>query len=218
MTFRPFAGALVACLALSLACGSPPVVEAPAPAEPSGPLVVFLGDSLTAGYGLEEGQAFPALISEALAAAGEPIRLINAGVSGDTSAGGLSRIDWLLRQRPDVVVVALGANDGLRGQPLEGIESNLRAIVERCQEAGARVLIAGMEMPPSHGPEYTAGFRALYGEVATATGVALLPFLLEGVGGEPELNLADGIHPNVEGHQRIADTVLPALRRVLAGL
>ncbi|MEM7479545.1 MAG: arylesterase [Acidobacteriota bacterium] len=196
----------------------PPIGAEPV-ADPSdaGVLVVFLGDSLTAGYGLAEEEAFPALVGDRLTADGLPVRVVNAGVSGDTSAGGLSRIDWILRQRPDVVVVELGPNDGLRGQPLAAIEDNLRQIIQRSRRAGARVLLVGMQLPPSLGPEYTAGFRDLYGRLAEELDVPLVPFLLAGVAGEADLNLADGIHPNARGHRRIAETVAPYLREVIEG-
>lgn len=185
---------------------------APAPA----PLVVFLGDSLTAGLGLEAEDAYPARVAEALEARGIAARVVNAGVSGDTTAGGLARLDWLLAQRPALVVVALGANDGLRGQPLESIDQNLRAIVTRARAAGARVVLAGMQMPPNYGPEYTRGFRELYPRLARELDVPLIPFLLDGVAAVPELNQPDGIHPTAEGQRRIAGTVLPAIERALA--
>jgi acyl-CoA thioesterase I len=192
---------------------------APAPAAPTrseGPLVVFLGDSLTAGLGLAEEQAFPALVAQQLREAGTPIRMVNAGVSGDTSAGGLRRLPWLLRQRPDVLVVGLGANDGLRGLPLAEVEANLREIVRLSGEAGARVLLLGMRIPPNYGGDYAGGFAAVYERVAEDLDVPLVPFLLEGVGGDPDLNLPDGLHPNPEGQERVAGNVLPYLREVLA--
>jgi acyl-CoA thioesterase-1 len=182
------------------------------------PLVVFLGDSLTAGFGLGEEQAFPALVGEELARRGTPVRVINGGISGDTTAGGLERLDWLLAQEPDLVLVELGANDGLRGQPLEAIEANLRAIVERARASGAEVMLAGMRIPPSYGPEYAAGFEAIFPKLAREQGVALIPFLLDGVAARPELNLPDGIHPNVEGQKIVARSVADALGPLLADL
>ncbi len=178
-------------------------------------LVAFLGDSLTAGHGLDADQAFPALLGARLEADGLAARIVNAGVSGDTTAGGLSRLGWLLDQKPDVLVVGLGANDGLRGLPLDETERNLRAIVERAKGAGAAVLLLGMRIPPSYGPDYTSGFADIYPRVARETGVPLVPFLLDGVGGHPELNLPDGIHPNAEGEKRVAGNVLPYLEKVL---
>jgi acyl-CoA thioesterase I len=176
------------------------------------PLVVFLGDSLTAGLGLGAEQAFPALVAAELEDRGTPIRAVNAGVSGDTSAGGLRRIDWLVRQRPDVVVVALGANDALRGQPAAAIEANLRQIVQRARAAGAEVLLVGIQVPPSYGDAYARAFAAIYPRLAAELDVPLLPFLLEGVAGRPELNLPDGIHPNDAGHRRIAAVVATHLQ------
>lgn len=179
--------------------------------EPAPPRVVFLGDSLTAGYGLGEEQAFPALLEERFAARGLPIRVVNAGVSGDTSAGGLARLDWVLAARPDVLVVELGANDGLRGLDLATTEANLRRIVERARNAGARVLLVGMRIPPNYGPEYAGEFEAMFPRLAAELDLPLVPFLLAGVGGEPDLNLPDGIHPNAEGHRRVAAVVEPYL-------
>jgi acyl-CoA thioesterase-1 len=178
--------------------------------------VVFLGDSLTAGYGLEESQAYPVLVRANLEKAGHPVRVVNAGVSGDTTAGGLARLDWLLSQKPDVVVVALGGNDGLRGLPLEEAEKNLREIVRRSKEAGARVLLLGMQIPPNYGPEYANGFAEMYPRIAKEMDVPLVPFLLEGVGGIARLNQADGIHPTAEGQVKVAETVTPYLEKMLA--
>jgi acyl-CoA thioesterase-1 len=197
---------------------APAVRPAPAPAASSGPLVVFLGDSLTAGLGLDQDQAYPALLGERLVRAGDRVRVLNAGVSGDTTAGGLRRLDWLLRQHPAVMVVCLGANDGLRGTPIEEIEASLRAIVRRSQAAGARVLLLGMKMPPNYGPDYAGRFEAIYPRLARELGVPLVPFLLAGVGGDPSLNQADGIHPTARGQAILADNVLPYLRRVVESL
>ena len=179
------------------------------------PLVVFLGDSLTAGLGLSEDQAFPAVLERRLAQEESPARIVNAGVSGDTSAGGLRRLSWLMRQQPDVLVVGLGVNDGLRGQPVAATEENLRQIVREAQALGARVLLLGQQIPPSYGPDYAAAFEGLYARIAAEEGVVLVPFLLEGVGGRPELNLPDGVHPTAEGHAVLAETVLPYLRPLL---
>ncbi len=189
--------------------------EAPAAAAPK---VAFLGDSLTAGYTLPLEEAFPARLAELLAAAGRPITAVNAGVSGDTTAGGLARLGWVLAQRPDVLVVELGANDGLRGLPLEATEANLRAILRRGREAGASVVLLGLRLPPNYGAEYTAAFAAMYTRLAAEPGVAFVPFFLAGVAGHAELNLADGIHPNAAGHRRVAANLLPHLERALASL
>jgi acyl-CoA thioesterase I len=191
---------------------SPPAAASPASAPP---VVVFLGDSLTAGLGLAAEQAYPALVESRLAAAGTPIRAVNAGVSGDTSAGGLRRLAWLLRQRPDVVVVELGANDALRGQPVAGIEANLREIVEQARDGGARVLLVGLRIPPNYGEDYAESFAAVFPRVADDLDVPLLPVLLEGVAGRAELNLADGIHPNATGHQRVAELMADHLQPLL---
>jgi acyl-CoA thioesterase-1 len=187
-----------------------------ATAEAPLPTVVFLGDSLTAGYQLAEGQAWPALVAERLAAEGLELRAVNAGVSGDTSAGGLARLDWVLRAEPDVVVVELGANDALRGQDLASTEANLRAIVERLRAADVAVLLVGLEIPPNYGPDYARRFSALFPRLAAEYELPLVPFLLDRVAGERSLNLADGIHPNAEGHRLVAETVTPHLRPLVA--
>jgi acyl-CoA thioesterase I len=202
--------------AASVTRPAPAPVTRPAPASsPDEPLVIFLGDSLTAGLGLEGGQAYPVLVESRLEKAGHPVRIVNAGVSGDTTAGGLTRLDWLLSQKPDVVVVGLGGNDGLRGLPLQQAESNLREIVRRSKEAGARVLLLGMQIPPNYGPEYAQGFTEMYPRVAKEMDVPLVPFLLEGVGGIARLNQEDGIHPTAEGQVRVAETVTPYLEEML---
>jgi acyl-CoA thioesterase-1 len=208
-TATPPAAAPTAAPRAEAPASEPDGARAPVAATTTGapPLVVFLGDSLTAGLGLAAEQAFPALVAAELAERGTPIRAVNAGVSGDTSAGGLRRIDWLLRQRPDVVVVALGANDALRGQPVAGIEANLKTIVERARAAGAQVLLAGIQVPPSLGNDYARSVAAIYPRLADELDVALLPFLLEGVAGDRSLNQADGIHPNAEGQRRVAALV-----------
>jgi len=189
-------------------------VSKPVPAAASAAKIVFLGDSLTAGLGLAEDEAYPALIERELRNEGKPVQVINAGVSGDTTAGGLSRLGWLLGQRPDVVVVALGANDGLRGLPLSEIETNLREIVRRSEAAGARVLLVGMRMPPNYGP-YADDFAALFPRLAKELDVPLVPFLLAGVGGIRGLNQADGIHPTADGQEILAKNVLPYLSGML---
>ena len=160
----------------ALAPASVTAAPAPAAAAVAGPTVVFLGDSLTAGFGLGEEAAYPALVGQ-LAERGRPVRIVNGGVSGDTTAGGLARVDWLLALEPEIVVVALGANDGLRGQPVASIEGNLREIVRRARAAGARVVLAGMKMPPNYGPDYTRDFEALYARLARELDLPFLPFL-----------------------------------------
>ncbi len=205
------------------ACGSPESTTSrpariPPTSAPEGPLVVFLGDSLTAGFGLGESQAFPAVIAAKLQGEGRPIRVVNAGVSGDTSAGGLRRLDWVLGLHPDVLVVGLGANDGLRGQPVEAVAANLRAIIVKARDAGVRVVLLGMRLPPNLGPAYVKDFEAIYPRIARDLDVPLVPFLLKGVAARPGLNLEDGIHPNADGQQIVADTVLPVLERTLDNL
>lgn len=177
--------------------------------------ITAFGDSLTAGYGVDEDQAWPALVSRALATSHPTWRVINAGVSGETTAGGLRRIAWALKAKPEVVLIALGANDGLRGQDLATAADNLTRIIATVRAAGARPVLVGQRIPTSLGQDYTTAFAALYPTVAAAEQVPLLPFLLEGVAGDSALNAPDGIHPNVEGHQRIAQTVVTFLTPLL---
>ena len=184
-------------------------------AEAPGRVIVALGDSLTAGFGVAPDEAFPALLAERLRREGYDYRVVNAGVSGDTSAGGLRRVDWILRAKPEIVIIALGANDGLRGQSVSAMRDNLEAIVRRVQAAGARVLLAGMRMPPNYGETFTRDFTAAYQDVARRTGVPLVPFLLDGVAANPALNQADGIHPNATGHRVIAERMWLHLRPLL---
>jgi acyl-CoA thioesterase-1 len=177
------------------------------------PKVVVLGDSLTAGLGLLELQAYPALLQEKLNVEGYGWDVINAGVSGDTSAAGLQRLDWALNQGDvRILVVELGANDGLRGLPISEMKKNLSAIIERAQEQRIAVLLAGMEAPPNFGPEYTVAFRQVYRDLAKHYKVTFLPFLLDKVAGDASLNQADAIHPNVEGEKIVADTVWNVLK------
>jgi len=178
-------------------------------------VVVALGDSLTAGLGVAADEAFPARLEARLKTEGYAYRVVNAGVSGDTTAGGLRRVDWVLRARPEVVIVALGANDGLRGQDPRAMRANLDEIVRHLQAAGARVLLVGMRLPPNYGGDYTKEFEAVFPAVARRAKVALMPFLLDGVAGMPRLNQADGIHPTAEGQQVIADHLWPYLRPLL---
>jgi len=192
-----------------------PVEETP-PGVTGGPRIVFLGDSLTAGLGVGEGEAFPAQVGLRLAAEGIAVRIVNAGVSGDTTAGGLARLAWVLRQGPEILVVGLGANDGLRGLALEETEANLRAIVEEAHRTGAKVLLLGMMLPPNYGPDYTGAFQRIFPRLARELATPLVPFLLTDVAGLPELNQADGIHPTAEGHRLLAENVLPHLRAMLA--
>ena len=178
--------------------------------------VVFLGDSLTEGLGLEESEAFPALIEDKLAADGlDHIRVINAGVSGSTSASGLSRMQWYIRSQPDLLVLSLGANDGLRGLDIQEMKANLAKTIEFARENGVDVIITGMLVPPNMGQEYTSAFASVFPDLATEYDIPLMPFLLEDVAAVPELNQADGIHPNVEGAQIVAENVYEFLRPFL---
>ena len=174
--------------------------------------LLFLGDSLTAGFGVEPEEAFPHLVGEGLAAEGFQVRIINGGQSGSTSASAVSRLAWHARTKPDILFLALGANDGLRGLTIEQMARNLDAVIIAARERGMRVLLAGMELPPNYGHEYTNAFRQVYIDLAARHQVPLLPFLLKGVGGVAALNQADGIHPNAEGHRRIAQHVLPFVK------
>ena len=179
-------------------------------------VLVAFGDSLTAGHGLTAAEAYPARLAERLAAEGYHYRVVNAGVSGDTTAGGLRRVDWALALKPEVVIVALGANDGLRGQATAAVRDNLDRIVARFQAAGARVLVAGMRLPPNYGRPYAEEFQRLFETVARRRGAALMPFLLAGVGGQARLNQLDGIHPTAEGQRLIAERLWPHLVPLLA--
>ena len=223
----PSALALLCLSFVTVACSDAPAsapappgrVASPTPAAPraEGPLVAFLGDSLSAGLHCDADEAFPAVLQRALAADGVPFQLLNAGVSGDTTAGGLSRVDWILKQEPDIVVIELGGNDGLRGTPLEATEANLRGIVERVQAAGAQPALLGMLLPPNYGKDYVDGFAAVFARVAEEEDLPFVPFFLEGVGGVPELNHPDGIHPTAEGHRRVAQNLAPFLKELVEG-
>lgn len=182
-----------------------------------GGTILFLGDSLTAGRGVEESQAFPALIQEKIREKNLPFDVVNAGVSGDTSAGGLSRLDWLLQRPIDVLVLELGANDGLRGLPVAAMKQNLQSIIDRVKAKNpqVKIVIAGMQIPPNYGANYAADFRAAFAELAEKNHAALIPFLLEGVGGHLDLNQADHIHPTPAGHKIVAENVWRVLEPLL---
>jgi len=181
------------------------------------PVIVAFGDSLTAGLGVPASQTYPALLEQRLKREGYNFRVINAGVSGDTTAGGVRRVDWALRLEPEIVILELGVNDAMRGQTLAGIRANLDQMIARFQAAGARVLVAGMRLPPNYGDRYAEDFHRLYGEVARAHNAALIPFFLDGVAADPHLNQADGIHPTGEGYAivvgRLWPYLVPLLRR-----
>ena len=180
--------------------------------------LLVLGDSLAAGYGLAAEEAFPAQLEKALQQAGHDVTVINAGVSGDTTAGGLARLDWALADRPDLVLVELGGNDALRGLPPEETRANLNAILEHLSRAGAKVLLAGMQAPRNLGEQYTTAFNRVYPQLAKQHRVAFYPFFLDGVALDPSLNQADGIHPNVRGVAVIVARILPFVEAALRTL
>ncbi len=172
-------------------------------------VILFFGDSLTAGYGLSPEEAFPAVVEKSLQKAGAQARIINAGLSGETSAGGLSRIDWVLRQPMDVFVLELGANDGLRGLPIRDTQNNLQTIIDKVifKYPKCKIVLAGMMVPPNMGKEYADSFKRLFGEIAIKNNAVLIPFLLDGVAGIERLNQPDGIHPTSEGHKIIGENI-----------
>jgi acyl-CoA thioesterase-1 len=179
--------------------------------------IIFFGDSLTAGYGLSTEQAFPFIIEQELQNRGLDYKVVNAGLSGETSAGGLTRIEWILNQPVDIFVLELGANDGLRGLPLDQTKRNLQNIIKKVEKKypEVEIVLAGMMVPPNMGKEYSDQFSNMYQELAKDNDTIFIPFLLEGVGGHSDLNLPDGIHPNVEGHKIVAKTVLRSLEDIL---
>ncbi|MFI5006347.1 MAG: arylesterase [Solirubrobacterales bacterium] len=189
-----------------------------APAADERPVLLFVGTSLTAGYGLDPADAFPALVQARLDEARLRYRVVNAGVSGETSAGALRRIEWLLKQPVAVLVLETGANDGLRGQDPDATRANIEAVLERAkkQVPPPRLVLLGMEAPPNYGEEYRRRFRAIYPEMAKKNGAVLVPFLLDGVAGVASLNQADGVHPTAEGHRRVAETVWRVLQPILS--
>jgi acyl-CoA thioesterase-1 len=226
MTLAVLLGAAVGCTAAereppaaSAASAAPAAAAASAArAADSEPVVLFLGTSLTAGEGVPEDDAYPALIQQKIDSAGLDYQVVNAGVSGQTSAGGLRELEWILpRRRVDVLVLELGANDGLRGQSVDSMQANLQTIIDRTRAAdpGVAIVIAGMEAPPNMGSRYTARFRAVFPRLARSNHAALIPFLLEGVAAVADLNQPDGIHPTVAGHRILADNVWRALEPVL---
>ncbi|HEX5475996.1 MAG TPA: arylesterase [Vicinamibacterales bacterium] len=243
MHTRPRPGHLVGALLLGLVtagCGTqpaagadpyadarPPGASASTAAGPSStagraattdarPRIVILGDSLSAGYGLLATQSYPALLQQKLDQNGADWDVVNAGISGDTSAAGLDRLDWALQGNVRILILELGANDGLRGLPVDQMQRNLGQIIARAQQRGIAVLLAGMEAPPNYGPQYTASFRKVYRDLAAQYHVPLIPFLLDRVAGISSLNQSDGIHPNPQGARIVADTVWTSLEPLLA--
>jgi len=205
-----------AAIALLLALGMAPGLSAQTAAART---IVFFGDSLTAGYGLTDpdAQSYPAQVQRKIEAAHLPWRVVNAGLSGETSAGGLRRVDWVLNQKADIFVLELGANDGLRGTSPSVTEANLQAIIDRVRSRypEARIILAGMRMPPNMGPDYAEDFQAIYPALAKRNGITLIPFLLAGVAMMPELNQGDGIHPTASGARIVADGVWKAIQPLL---
>ncbi|UZD24637.1 arylesterase [Algoriphagus halophytocola] len=188
--------------------------EAEATPETDEKIILFFGNSLTAGYGIEQDLAFPGLIQDRLDSLGKEYKVINGGLSGETTAGGVSRLDWFLEDKPDIFVLELGGNDGLRGIAISETKKNLGIIIDKVQEKypDTEIILAGMQIPPNMGPEYSTRFAEIYPEVAQEQNVTLIPFLLENVGGINELNLPDGIHPTEEGHKIVSETVWTYLK------
>lgn len=177
--------------------------------------ILFLGDSLTEGYQLSKEEAYPALIEKELKKNNKDIKVINGGVSGATSASGMKRMDWYLKAKPDILVLALGANDGLRGLKVTETEKNLSQVIEKAQGRGISVILAGMKMPTNMGEAYRSQFENIFPKIAKKYSIKLIPFILEGVGGVPKYNLPDGIHPNAKGHEIMAKTILKVLETEL---
>lgn len=177
--------------------------------------LVIIGDSVTEGYGVSRDAAYPSLLQKKLEKAGKNWRVINSGISGSTSASSLSRITWHMKQKPDLIILALGGNDGLRGNDVKTMEANLTAGIEFAKKSGVKIILAGIRMPPNYGATYTSEFDGAFARVAGKTGVPLIPFILDKVGGDQKLNLEDGIHPNEKGHAIIADTVFKAVEKFL---
>jgi acyl-CoA thioesterase-1 len=178
--------------------------------------ILFLGDSLTEGYGLDEEESFPSLVKEMLAADGINIRVLNAGISGSTSASALSRLQWYIRSQPDLMVLSLGANDGLRGLSIDEMKANLAETIEFAKANGVQAALTGMMVPPNMGPEYTDAFARVFPDLATEYDIPLMPFLLQDVAAVPELNQADGIHPNAEGTRIVATNMVSFLKTILS--
>ncbi len=202
---------------LAWAGGAQPATNTTAKAAAAPKTVVVLGDSIAAGYGVEPSEAYPALLQEKITSAGLDFTVVNAGVSGDTTADGLNRINWLLRRPIDVLILELGGNDGLRGFPVSTIATNLQMTIDRVKEKypQAKIVIAGMRMPPNLGEAYTSAYKNIFPALAKKNDAALVPFLLEGVGGRPELNQPDHVHPTAAGHRLVAENVWKVLKPVL---
>ena len=219
LSVKSFRNPLRNCLALVALAGSClfAMLSSSAANDQAKKTVLVLGDSLAAGYGVDPSQAFPALLQEKIDAARLPFKIVNAGVSGDTSAGGVRRLQWLLRQPVSILLLELGGNDGLRGLALETTRTNLQQIIDQTRKKypAVKILIAGMQMPPNLGASYVNQFAELFPDLAKTNGVMLVPFLLQDVGGRPNLNQADQIHPNPEGHMIVANTIWKVLKPML---
>jgi acyl-CoA thioesterase-1 len=187
----------------------------PKPVSAERPSIVAFGDSLTAGLGVRQDESYPARLQRMLDAAGYAYRVVNAGVSGDTTAGGARRVSWILKNKPTIVILELGANDGLRGLSLAETKANLEAIIQQFQQASVTVVLAGMKLPPNYGQDYTDGFETLYQALAKQYRLTLIPFFLDGVAGSSSLNQADGIHPTGEGYRIIVEKIFPTLELLL---
>ncbi len=213
-------------IALLAACGreapsepapysTPPPAAVGAPQADRRPVIAAFGDSLSAGYGVEPGESYPDLLQKLLDEQALAYRIANAGISGDTTSGGLARVDSVLALEPAIVILELGGNDGLRGMPVTATRSNLEQIIVRLRGAGVRVLLAGMTLPRNYGPDYIRSFEAIYAEIAAAHKLPLIPFLLDGVAGDARWMQPDGIHPTAEGNRRVAANVMKRLRPLL---
>lgn len=223
--FLPLLASLAGCSqqpaqSQSKAQGVPTPATAVAPVAPAAqpdprPAIVCFGDSLTAGLGLDPGQAYPDLLQKQLDSHGYSYRVVNLGVSGDTTQDGLDRLPLVLAEKPRFVVLEFGANDGLRGQPVPNAEKNLAQMIEQLQDAGARVILAGITLPPNYGPDYIGRFNAMYPDLAARYKVSLIPFLLKGVAGNPNLMQRDGLHPNAQGEPLVVQTVWRSLEPLL---
>lgn len=190
-------------------------VEGPRPVSGERPSIVAFGDSLTAGLGVPTDQSYPMRLQRALDVAGYAYRVVNAGVSGETTAGGARRVSWVLKNKPTIVILELGGNDGLRGLSLQETKTNLERIIQQLQQASVTVVLAGMKLPPNYGKDYTDGFESLYQALAKQYRLTLIPFFLDGVAGSSSLNQADGIHPTGEGYRIIVEKILPTLEPLL---
>jgi acyl-CoA thioesterase-1 len=226
MLRNPWIAVSIATVALLCGCRQPETPPKPAPSSTPPPApppaaadtrraIVCFGDSITAGFGLDSGQSFPDLLQQDLDRRGLAYRIVNLGVSGDTTQDGLARVFMALAEKPSVVVLELGGNDGLRGIPLSITQANLARMIEQFQGAGARVVLAGMSLPPNYGPAYIPKFEALYRDLAAKYKVTLIPFLLEGVGAHDELMQRDGIHPNAAGARQVETLVMKSLGPLL---